>query len=77
MRRAIPLMVGTLLFAGLALSAGQAQKKPASYRCTLTGKSVATCCCEQRDKKLYCTLAKKTIEKCCCEPAGVRNEDKR
>ena len=72
MRRAIPLMVGTLLFAGLALSAQQAQKKPASYRCTLTGKSVEKCCCEQRDKKLYCPLAKKTIEKCCCEPAGVQ-----
>ena len=74
MRRAISLMVGTLFLAGLALSAQQGQKKPASYRCTLTGKSVETCCCEQRENKLYCSLAKKTIEKCCCEPAGVQKK---
>jgi len=76
MRRAIPLLFGTLLVAGLALSAEQAQKKPTSFRCSLTGKTVETCCCEQRDKKLYCTLAKKTVEKCCCEPAGTPNSRK-
>lgn len=35
--------------------------------CTLTGKRLAACCCEQRDGKLYCPLAKKAIEKCCCK----------
>jgi len=75
MRRAISLMAGTLVLAGLALSAQQGQKKPAAYRCSLTGKSVEACCCEQRNQKLYCTLAKKTIDKCCCEPAGIRKKD--
>ncbi len=76
MRRAVSLMAGTLLVAALALSAAPTQKKPASYRCSLTGKTVETCCCEQRDKKLYCTLAKKTVEKCCCEQAGAPNSRK-
>ena len=37
-------------------------------RCTLTGKVVDKCCCEQREGKTYCPLAGKTVEKCCCEP---------
>jgi hypothetical protein len=40
-------------------------------RCTLTGKVVDTCCCTEKDGKLYCPLAKKTIESCCCVPAGA------
>jgi hypothetical protein len=36
-------------------------------RCTLTGKEVDKCCCDERDGKLYCPLAKKSVEKCCCE----------
>ena len=36
--------------------------------CTLTGKEVKTCCCEQqKDGKLLCKLANKTIDKCCCK----------
>jgi hypothetical protein len=38
-------------------------------RCTLTGKVVDKCCCEQREGKTYCPLANKTVEKCCCVPA--------
>ena len=35
--------------------------------CTLTGKEVKTCCCEQqKNGKLLCKLAKKEVDKCCC-----------
>ena len=35
--------------------------------CTLTGKEVQTCCCEERPNgKMFCKLAKKEIDKCCC-----------
>ena len=48
-----------------------AKAKPSTkLRCTLTGKVVDKCCCEQRDGKTYCPLAGKTVEKCCCEPVG-------
>jgi len=40
-------------------------------RCTLTGKTVESCCCTEKDGKLYCPLAKKTIESCCCVPANA------
>lgn len=39
-------------------------------RCSLTGKVVDKCCCEQREGKTYCTLASKTVEKCCCTPVA-------
>jgi len=39
-------------------------------RCTLTGKTVESCCCTEKDGKLYCPLAKKTIESCCCVAAS-------
>jgi len=36
--------------------------------CTLTGKEVKTCCCQQqKNGKLLCKLAKKEIDKCCCK----------
>ena len=34
--------------------------------CSLTGKTIETCCCEEKNGKLYCPLADKTIESCCC-----------
>lgn len=69
MRRSLTLTLATLLLAGLALAAPQARNQPTPMRCTLTGKTIQTCCCEKRGDKLYCPLAKKTIDKCCCEPA--------
>lgn len=69
MRHTLSLLLGTLLLAGLTLAAPETAKKPAALRCTLTGKKIETCCCEQRQGKLYCPLAKKTVEKCCCVPA--------
>ena len=46
--------------------------KPATkMRCSLTGKVVDKCCCEQREGKTYCPLAGKTVEKCCCEPVAA------
>lgn len=48
-----------------------AKAKPSTkVRCTLTGKVVDKCCCEQRDGKTYCPLAGKAVEKCCCEPVA-------
>jgi hypothetical protein len=36
--------------------------------CTLTGKEVKACCCEQqKNGKLLCKLAKKEVDKCCCK----------
>ncbi len=65
MRHLIPTLV-VLLLAGFTL--GQSRVSAASgMLCTLTGKKVATCCCEQKNGKLYCTIAKKTIKKCCCK----------
>jgi hypothetical protein len=49
-------------------------EKAGKLRCTLTGKVVDKCCCEQRDGKTYCTLAKKNVEKCCCEDAETKAE---
>jgi hypothetical protein len=54
----------------VAMGAAAAQKKATKVTCTLTNKTVETCCCvEQKDGKLYCTLAKKTVDPCCCKPA--------
>jgi hypothetical protein len=76
MHRWISALSGTLLLAGVLLAAPQAQKNEPGIHCTLTGKNVKKCCCEQREGKLYCTLAKKTIDKCCCEPAQFPKERK-
>ena len=77
MYRAASLILGTLLVAGLSLATPQAATTPTSLRCTLTGKKIEKCCCEQRDSNLYCTLAKKAVEKCCCEPAETRQSPKK
>jgi len=54
----------------VSLGAAAVQKKDAKLTCTLTKKTVESCCCvEQKDGKLYCTLAKKTVDPCCCKPA--------
>lgn len=43
-------------------------------KCSLTGKVVDKCCCEQRDGATYCKLAKKTVEKCCCSPVSPESK---
>ena len=75
-------LLGALAFAGDAKDtppccqkksqpADAAKAEPSTkVRCTLTGKVVDKCCCEQREGKTYCPLAGKTVEKCCCEPVG-------
>lgn len=37
--------------------------------CSLTGKSIDSCCCEpaKSGNGLHCTLANKDIKKCCCK----------
>ena len=37
-------------------------------RCSLTGKSMDTCCCVEKEGKMHCTLTGKEVESCCCEP---------
>lgn len=44
--------------------------KGGAMKCTLTGKTVESCCCVEKDGKMRCTLADKDVEKCCCVPAG-------
>jgi hypothetical protein len=38
-------------------------------RCSLTGKTVETCCCVKKEGRLHCTLADKDVDTCCCRPA--------
>jgi hypothetical protein len=45
-------------------------EKGGKLKCSLTGKVVEKCCCEERDGKTYCTLAKKNVDKCCCSPVA-------
>ena len=75
-------LLGPLAFAGDAKSVPSCcEKKPQAtdtakgkpstkMRCSLTGKIVDKCCCEQREGKTSCTLAGKAVEKCCCEPVS-------
>jgi len=54
----------------LVMLAGSASSRNTSSEfglmCTLTGKRIDACCCQQKDGKLYCPLAKQTIQACCC-----------
>jgi hypothetical protein len=95
MRYKLALILGAALLAAAGLAALErpkskdleAAKANASspLRCTLTGKTIESCCCTEKDgastfaqrgepqpnHKLYCPLAKKTIESCCCVPANA------
>lgn len=60
MTKWLPLLA--VLAIGTMVSAASPMMK-----CTLTGKEVKTCCCEQqKNEKLFCKLAKKEVDKCCC-----------
>lgn len=62
MKRQLTALLLATLFAVPGIAA-----KSSPQVCTLTGKTVAKCCCITKDSKLYCTLAKKHIESCCCK----------
>jgi hypothetical protein len=51
----------------LVLAGSASSRSESGLICTLTGKKIAACCCQQKDGKLYCPLAKKKIESCCCK----------
>jgi hypothetical protein len=54
-------------------AATEASAKAGKLRCSLTGKEVQKCCCEQREGgRLHCTLAKKDVEKCCCSEVKAK-----
>ena len=55
------------LLAAIALAAVASAASP-KLVCTLTGKELKTCCCEQqKNGKLFCKLANKEVDKCCCK----------
>ena len=55
------------LLAAITLAAMASAASP-KLVCTLTGKELKTCCCEQqKNGKLFCKLAKKEVDKCCCK----------
>jgi hypothetical protein len=59
------LTVCVAFFASTLIVVGQTASP--AMKCTLTGKEVKTCCCEQqKNGKLFCKLAKKEVDKCCC-----------
>jgi hypothetical protein len=56
----------TLALAGLLALANAFAASP-NMACTLTGKEVKTCCCQQqKNGKFVCKLNGKTLDKCCC-----------
>jgi hypothetical protein len=59
-----------------AAAASTKAEKAGKLRCSLTGKVMDKCCCEQREGKTYCTLADKTVEKCCCTPVAEQSAKK-
>ncbi len=60
-RKWLPVMA-VLAIAGVGFAASP------KMTCTLTGKEVKTCCCEQqKNGRLLCKLAKKEVDKCCCK----------
>lgn len=69
-RRFLAVTSALVLAAALAWVLYPTGSQAAGLRCTLTGQKIETCCCTQKDGKLYCPLAKKTIEACCCVPAS-------
>jgi len=71
MRRSLSIALGMLLLSALGLAAFPKTQKE-TLLCTLTNKKIVTCCCEQREGKLYCTLAKKTIDQCCCKSLSAK-----
>lgn len=57
-KRWLPVFAATTMAAS-ALAGGK-------LVCTLTGKELTKCCCEQKDGKLVCKETGKTLDKCCC-----------
>ena len=58
-----------IVLGGMVALGAAAAQKGTKVTCTLTNKTVESCCCvEQKDGKLYCTLAQKTVDPCCCKP---------
>ena len=47
-----------------------AEHAAGKMRCSMTGKTVETCCCVEKEGRLHCTLAGKDVETCCCKPAA-------
>ena len=58
--------LGSILLAGM-LALGSAALAQGKLVCSLTGKEISACCCQQRNGRLYCPLANKEIKQCCCK----------
>ena len=61
LKRWLPLTV-LMVMASVTLAASS------KMTCSLIGKEVETCCCEQqKNGKLFCKLAKREVDECCCK----------
>ena len=57
----------TLILTLLAIASVVLADSQKKMTCTLTGKKVTACCCEElKNGKMFCKLAKKEIAECCC-----------
>ena len=60
----------TLAVIAISAMTTGASRHHAALRCTLTGKTINSCCCTMAaNGNLHCTLANKDIKECCCESA--------
>ena len=56
-------------------TAACAKHASGKMRCSLTGKTVETCCCIEKEGKRHCTLADKDVETCCCKPVTDQDDE--
>jgi hypothetical protein len=54
---------------GASCCGSSCEHRSGKMRCSLTGKTMDSCCCVRKDGKLHCTLADKDVDTCCCKPA--------
>jgi len=65
----------SILFTTLLAAVVSTSASPATLVCTLTGKTIDSCCCVTgQNGKLHCTLVNKDIDTCCCK--GMKHKSK-
>lgn len=55
---------------GSLVALGATAARSAKWVCQETGKTIAKCCCVEKEGKLLCTLTGRKLESCCCKPAS-------
>ena len=63
-----------VLMALAAVAITGAAKSSSDLKCSLTGKTVSSCCCTKAKdgQNLHCTLANQDIKECCCKSADKK-----